>query len=55
MQRIIAPLALIALLAGCSTSAVPIDKAKQASTSSVYSFQATPATPYGTLTVVRDS
>lgn len=55
MQRIIAPLALIALLAGCSTSAVPVDKAKQASTSNVYAYQETPALRYGTLTVVRDS
>lgn len=55
MQRIIAPLVLIALLAGCSTSAVPVDKARQASTSSVYLYQETPVAPYGTLTVVRDS
>lgn len=49
MQRTIAPLVLTALLVGCSTSAVPIDQARQASASSVYSYQALPATPYATL------
>ncbi|PWY39837.1 hypothetical protein [Pseudomonas sp. RW409] len=55
MQRIIAPCLLGALLVGCSTSAVPTDKARQVGPDKVYSFQITPATPYGTLTVVRDS
>lgn len=55
MQRIIAPLFLSTLFVGCSTSAVPIDKATQVGADKVYSYQATPATPYGTLTVVRDS
>jgi hypothetical protein len=32
---------------------VPTDKAKQAG--AAYSYQATPASPYGTLTIVRDS
>lgn len=55
MQRIIALCLLGALLMGCSTSAVPPDQARQVGTDSVYSYQATPVTPYGTLTVVRDS
>lgn len=55
MQRIIAPLFLSALLVGCSTSAVPTDKATKVSADKVYSYQATPTAPYGTLTVVRDS
>ncbi|WP_377706681.1 hypothetical protein ACFMKY_26340 [Pseudomonas protegens] len=55
MQRIIAPSLLIVLLVGCSTSVVPTDKARQIGADKVYSYQATPATPYGTLTVVRDS
>ncbi|MDF3200050.1 hypothetical protein P3C29_15285 [Pseudomonas sp. 1912-s] len=55
MQRIIALCLLSALLVGCSTSAVPTDRAKQVGADKTYSYQATPATPYGTLTVVRDS
>ena len=55
MQRIIAPCLFSAVLVGCSTSAVPTDRAKQVGADKVYSYQATPATPYGTLTVVRDS
>lgn len=55
MQRIVAPCLLSALLVGCSTSAVPTDRAKQVGADKVYSYQATPSTPYGTLTVVRDS
>ncbi len=55
MQRIIALCLLSAVLVGCSTSAVPTARAKQVGPDKAYSYQATPATPYGTLTVVRDS
>lgn len=55
-MKLIATLLLSsALLAGCSTSSVPVTKAKMVPPSRLMVYQNTPSVPYATLTVVRDS
>jgi len=55
MQRVLILGLIGAVLAGCSTSAVPTGKAKQATADKIYAYQSTPVAPYGTLTVIRDA
>ncbi|MNJ48098.1 hypothetical protein D3C77_432830 [compost metagenome] len=45
----------LALLAGCATSATPVQQADPVPRDELYAFQSKPAGSSGTLTVVRDS
>jgi hypothetical protein len=54
MRNALAVITLL-LLAGCSTSQVPADKALQVPTERVLAYSAKPETPYGTIVVTRDT
>lgn len=54
MRILIGVLAVI-LLAGCATSPVPSNEAKQAPASQLSAYQAKPSGAYGILQVIRDS
>lgn len=45
----------LALLAGCASSAIPVEEAKPVPNDELYAYQSRPAGQAGTLTVVRDS
>jgi len=45
----------VALLSGCATSPIPSSQADPVPAGRLLAFQATPASPYGTLVVTRDS
>ncbi|MCO7515694.1 hypothetical protein NJF44_10775 [Pseudomonas guariconensis] len=54
MRILIGAVGLV-LLAGCATSAVPVQQADPVPRDELYAFQSKPADGGGTLTVVRDS
>lgn len=54
-MRILIAAVGLSLLAGCATSATPVDQAKPVPADELYAFQSKPAGESGTLTVVRDS
>lgn len=53
MRRLLIAALAGAVLAGCSTSAVPPSQAVKST--KVFAYQSTPKTPFGTLTVTRDA
>ncbi len=53
-MRILVGAVAVALLAGCSSNAITVQQAKQASKDQLYAFQARPAGAYGAITVLRD-
>ncbi|AVD85934.1 hypothetical protein C4Q26_01645 [Pseudomonas sp. SWI44] len=54
MRILVGALGLV-LLAGCSTSATPVQQAELVPKDELYAYQAAPAGTSGSLTVVRDS
>ncbi|WP_122663493.1 hypothetical protein [Pseudomonas viridiflava] len=46
--------AVLALLVGCSSNAITVQQAEQASADKVFAFQTKPSVEFGKLTVVRD-
>lgn len=54
MRALIGALTL-ALLAGCSSSAISVDQAEQVPANELYAYQAKPSGESGKVTIVRDS
>jgi hypothetical protein len=54
-MRILIAAAMVAMLAGCASSAISVRDAKPVPSDEVYAFQTKPAGESGKITVVRDS